>query len=284
MNELVQWLRAALECKELHPIEIAAKLHHDFVLIHPFGDGNGRTARILVNYVLMRNGYLPLVVPTGEKDRYLAASRRGDAGELDALTDYLAACLVRSMDRGILAAKGESIEDPEDLKMEIELFKRRQMGVEEEVERKTNESMLRLYETSLKPIFRESIEALAQLDSLFASAEHKLVILDPGIPAISTIVTNIDIGGEAVLSAKSIHLTYSLQGFKGPSSHPFGVESQIAVDFSDYHYTISVGGKIGEKRRYGRPILQSERKAISQEALAQAFAQIKKLSGQDSSD
>ena len=167
MAERTAWLRDALGNQELHPIEIASKLHHDFVLIHPFGDGNGRTARILVNYVLMRNDYLPLVVTTEQKDKYLASLRKADAGDLEALTDYHATCASASMNRGINAAKGESIEEPDDLIKEIELFKRRQNGESKQVLPKSNEVMKELYRTNLLPLLTGFVEIMGRLDDLF---------------------------------------------------------------------------------------------------------------------
>ncbi|NCN23894.1 MAG: Fic family protein, partial [Candidatus Pacebacteria bacterium] len=47
--------------QETHPAKIAADLHFRFVAIHPFIDGNGRTARLLMNLVLMQNGF-PLAI------------------------------------------------------------------------------------------------------------------------------------------------------------------------------------------------------------------------------
>ena len=49
-----------LENKVLNSIEKGAWLHAEFVAIHPFEDGNGRTSRMLMNYILMENGYLPV--------------------------------------------------------------------------------------------------------------------------------------------------------------------------------------------------------------------------------
>lgn len=58
---------------ELHPVERAARLHTDFVKIHPFVDGNGRTARLLMNFELLRNGYLPVVIQVADRLAYYDA-------------------------------------------------------------------------------------------------------------------------------------------------------------------------------------------------------------------
>lgn len=59
--------------KELHPLELAAWVHWKLVRIHPFQDGNGRTARILMNYVLHANGYGMIDIKTKEKQVYFKA-------------------------------------------------------------------------------------------------------------------------------------------------------------------------------------------------------------------
>ncbi|MFD1403006.1 Fic family protein [Robinsoniella peoriensis] len=52
-----------LNCKlKLNSIELAAWTHAEFVRIHPFLDGNGRTARLIMNYQLLRNGFLPISI------------------------------------------------------------------------------------------------------------------------------------------------------------------------------------------------------------------------------
>jgi len=63
MGELITRYRES----DAHPLARAAQLHSQFVKIHPFIDGNGRTARLLMNLDLMRSGYLPLVIQA--KDR-----------------------------------------------------------------------------------------------------------------------------------------------------------------------------------------------------------------------
>ncbi len=59
--------------KEFHPIVKAALLHGEFVKIHPFVDGNGRTARILLNFSLMKDGFLPVVFTKEQRLLYYNA-------------------------------------------------------------------------------------------------------------------------------------------------------------------------------------------------------------------
>lgn len=54
----------------IEPIELAAWTHAEFVRIHPFVDGNGRTARLIMNYQLMRGGYLPISIAKEDRMKY----------------------------------------------------------------------------------------------------------------------------------------------------------------------------------------------------------------------
>lgn len=55
---------------DLNPIELAAWTHAEFVKIHPFIDGNGRTSRLIMNYQLMRNEFLPVSINTEDRLEY----------------------------------------------------------------------------------------------------------------------------------------------------------------------------------------------------------------------
>ncbi len=68
MTEWGEWLLA--EEKSNHPIELAALAHHRLVAIHPFIDGNGRTARLVMNLILMRAGYPPTVIQRINRRQY----------------------------------------------------------------------------------------------------------------------------------------------------------------------------------------------------------------------
>lgn len=53
-----------------HPVEQAALVHLDLVGIHPFVDGNGRTSRLLMNLILMKQGYFPAIILKNDRKRY----------------------------------------------------------------------------------------------------------------------------------------------------------------------------------------------------------------------
>lgn len=64
-----------------HPVVFAAKLHQEFVYIHPFVDGNGRVARLLLNLVLLQDGYPIAVIPPICRSEYIAALEKGHENE-----------------------------------------------------------------------------------------------------------------------------------------------------------------------------------------------------------
>lgn len=59
--------------KQYPPLIVAALLHGEFVKIHPFVDGNGRTARLLMNFIAIKNGYPPLVIKKEQRFEYYDA-------------------------------------------------------------------------------------------------------------------------------------------------------------------------------------------------------------------
>lgn len=124
MGELIQWFREACEKQEMHPVELAARLHHQFVLIHPFDDGNGRISRLLMNYVFWRFGYPPIIIKSSDKQNYLRALNRADVGEMEFFVEYIGKQMLWSLDLSVKAAKGESVEEADDVDKELELLRR----------------------------------------------------------------------------------------------------------------------------------------------------------------
>jgi Fic family protein len=61
MSNFVDWLNSK-SALDLHPVKLAAIAHYKLVHIHPFTDGNGRTSRLLMNTILMKFGFPPVVI------------------------------------------------------------------------------------------------------------------------------------------------------------------------------------------------------------------------------
>ena len=65
---------------ELHPVQVAAEAHYQLVSIHPFVDGNGRTARLLMNLILLQNGYPPALIRKRDRLRYIQSLEKAQMG------------------------------------------------------------------------------------------------------------------------------------------------------------------------------------------------------------
>jgi Fic family protein len=105
MQVLVAWIHSA-EAADLHPVERAALAHFRLVHIHPFVDGNGRTARLLMNLILLREGYPPAVIRRERRPEYYEALDRAHEGDTDPLTALVAEEAERSLDIWLEMAGG----------------------------------------------------------------------------------------------------------------------------------------------------------------------------------
>ncbi|MFH0970580.1 MAG: Fic family protein [Candidatus Diapherotrites archaeon] len=80
MNLLLEWYQE--NKNKLHPFVLATLLHHKFEKIHPFMDGNGRTGRMLFNYILLKNKYPPTIIRQKNRSIYIDTLQEADKAEL----------------------------------------------------------------------------------------------------------------------------------------------------------------------------------------------------------
>lgn len=81
ISKLCQWITK--DRKTLHPLEFAAELHKKLVFIHPFKDGNGRVARLLMNTALIQDGYLPVIIPPILRTEYISLLEKAHKDDND---------------------------------------------------------------------------------------------------------------------------------------------------------------------------------------------------------
>lgn len=80
MELLFNWYK---QNKDLHPLVLAAIFHHKFEKIHPFADGNGRTGRMILNYILLRHNYPPLFIRKSKRGEYLNSMKKADLVDIN---------------------------------------------------------------------------------------------------------------------------------------------------------------------------------------------------------
>jgi Fic family protein len=68
MDDFFKWLKNETK---MHAVELASEAHYRFVTIHPFIDGNGRTARLLMNMILMMKGFPPAIIRKNDRLAYI---------------------------------------------------------------------------------------------------------------------------------------------------------------------------------------------------------------------
>ncbi len=95
MGDFVAWIKD--NKKILNPIELAALAQHRLVYIHPFFDGNGRTARLVMNLFLMQAGYPLATVPKNDRKKYYSVLDKADKSDYIPLVQFVARNVERSL-------------------------------------------------------------------------------------------------------------------------------------------------------------------------------------------
>jgi Fic family protein len=107
MHQFILWLQTS---HALHPVERAAEAHYRLVTIHPFVDGNGRTARLLMNLLLLRDGYPPAIIRKRDRLAYITALEQAQCGgSPDDYQNLILQSVHRSLDIYLGALQGETL-------------------------------------------------------------------------------------------------------------------------------------------------------------------------------
>ncbi|BAU54737.1 Fic family protein [Mucilaginibacter gotjawali] len=254
MQELINWFRD--EEHALHPVTLATILHYKFVRIHPFDDGNGRLSRLLMNYVLLKNNYPPVIIKSSDKNNYLRALHLADIGDYGPLINYVAEQVVWSLKTAIKAARGESLEDEDDFVKEIELIKRKASSKNIPKSPGIVYNTFKLIDTKL---WNTVLNTLTYFDTLFNETKniHSVNNLDEQFE--TRYVSNFELKG--ILGRTEIsdepkktkifghdvytwdiytisweHIMYALQG----AETPIDLRIRLEANFNNHNYTIQL--------------------------------------------
>lgn len=95
IDDWATWLAAEMD--QLDTVSLAAMAHHKLVEIHPFIDGNGRTARLIMNVILMRAGYPPAIIATINRQQYYRVLSQADRNDPVPLVNFVGRAVEQSL-------------------------------------------------------------------------------------------------------------------------------------------------------------------------------------------
>ncbi|MFZ2900416.1 MAG: Fic family protein [Saprospiraceae bacterium] len=235
MQDLIHWYRN--ETAGLHSLEVAAILHYRFVCIHPFDDGNGRIARLMANYHLMRSGFPPVVIKSADKKNYLGALNKADAGDLEAFVSYFASQAIWSLELAIAAAKGEPVEEDGDWKKKVELLKQGESRGGE-VREKTARLLMKRVEDSFSPLFQKLSRELGRIDELFVKSTVDFscfsnVALPPRGELFLYTYLMVLSDKKLLDQVQKIFINFRWEGYKKDGDNPFNISTNVEISWDE---------------------------------------------------
>jgi hypothetical protein len=217
---------------------MSAMLHYNFVRINPFDDGNGRVSRLLMNYVLLKNKLPLVVVKSADKKNYLNALNRADVGETDVFVNYIGERLLWSLDLTIKAAKGEDIEEPEDLDKKIAVLSKKinNKGVQA---KRGSELLQTLLQDSIYPFLDDLVDYLEKFKQFYDSIDYALVINGEahyGDDFKQLKDSSMNLLRPQKQGLRSLSVQFTLSGFKHDMASGFTSNGNLQMVFEIYRY------------------------------------------------
>lgn len=112
ISEIFDWYRNAKEDDKISQLVVAILFHHKLVSIHPFLDGNGRISRLILNLILLKNGFFPVAIPNEKRKEYYESLVEADKGNLEPVVDYFSSLIKEKLEQYLsIANELNEIED-----------------------------------------------------------------------------------------------------------------------------------------------------------------------------
>jgi Fic family protein len=163
--------------KSKHPVEIAAQFHIDFVSVHPFYDGNGRTTRVLTNILLMACGYPTIIIKDEYKKAYykLLGDIQAYGGNTDLFYEFIAERVLDTQQLILDAIEGKDIDEPDDIDKKIALLEKELEAVDpnEEVKyRLSREVFVNIFQGWLGDLIKAAVPEIQKFNRFFTGTSH----------------------------------------------------------------------------------------------------------------
>ena len=288
MTDLVQWYNEEEAKGELSLAELCALFHYRYIRIHPFEDGNGRIARLLVNYILCRHDYPMIVVKSDDKVNYLNVLSQCDANvgpvpsvgahagieQIRPFVAYVEQCIQHALTTCIKAAKGQSIEEDEDFVKEARIAQRMKKQQEAEAsaaKKKSPEEVWNVLEFVFLPVSEDFCKAVDGLNEVFRFSylEKSNLLSKTSEPKGGLHVNRVmrqasdSQTSEFIDEAHSMWFTCTMMQPQDPQRPDFKMEKAFYVLFFEDHYFVD--GILNKNFPYGKyPTEDEKRQIVSQ--------------------
>ena len=163
---------------DLHPVELAAEAHYRLVTIHPFADGNGRTARLLMNLILLMTGYPTAIIRKLDREAYLGALEKAQlGGSQDDYLQLIYKAVNRSLDIYLRAARGEDAEvEVDDSLLKIGELAKRTGENNSTIRYWTKEGLLEVAEVTESGYQLYSPEMIKRVEQIYFLKKERLTL------------------------------------------------------------------------------------------------------------
>lgn len=187
-----------------------------------------------MNLILMQRGYIPVVVKQQDRNSYYQVLRQADAREFQPIVDYIGGLEKHSLDIYLRGARGESIEEADDIDKEIALFK---TGFSEDkvLLRKNSATIQDVLNNSIHPLQRRLFDKISQFRELFFDYNEKIVVSDDWN---KNNFDSISVFDSIPHDIYEIRIILNLEGFKKVES-PFDYQIVVPWRLEEYYYRIS---------------------------------------------
>jgi|JI10StandDraft_1071094.scaffolds.fasta_scaffold01536_6 Fic family protein len=187
MHQLLNKTNAAIDAIRAnkkdapHPLDVALQFHLEYVVIHPFYDGNGRTARILTNLLLISFGYPPFWVKTNERSIYnqYIGDIQGYGGNPDLFYEFATTMILRSQQLVVDAIEGKDIEEPDDMDKKLALLEKELEAIDpnEEIKKEfSKEVLFEIYDSWFTQLMNSVVPVVQKFNKFFTGNRHWISI------------------------------------------------------------------------------------------------------------
>ena len=278
MKDLVDWYRDAEQDGRYTIAELCALFHYRYIRIHPFEDGNGRIARLLVNYILARHHYPMIVIKTADRENYLkalgdcdgfagtapSAGAHATVEQIRPFVVYIERCIERALTTCIKAAEGEIIAEDNDYAKELRILELHISQKETESAAagiKTPAEVRNVFNFVFLPVVEKMRQTVDTSSRLFAVAENT-VLLSNTMKETDGTPFDPDAQQDAALPDDTESLWYigNLSSPRKSLMDGLSIEKKFFIAFFHDHYFVD--GILNKNFPYGKYPTDDEKQQI----------------------